>query len=78
MAAAQGDGVIRRGWPALLLFLASAAVEAQVAQPHLIIVTGLGGEQYYSDLFHRWATTLNQVATSRLGLSPARVIRLAE
>lgn len=50
----------------------------QAGEPHLMIVSGLGGEQYYSDLFHRWATTLNQVATSRLGIAPTRVIRLAE
>lgn len=78
MAAPQRDGVIGRRSIFLFFLLVSAASEAQVAQPHLVIVTGLGGESYYSDLFYRWATTLNQVATSRLGLSPDRVIRLAE
>lgn len=62
----------------LLASLLGAGAEARTAQPHMIIVSGLGGEKYYSDLFHRWATTLNQVATTRLGISPARVIRLAE
>ena len=62
----------------LLVLLVSAGAEARAAEPHLVIVTGLGGETYYSDLFQRWATTLKQVATSRLGISPARVTRLAE
>jgi hypothetical protein len=78
LAPPEGDGVSGRGLLFLLVLQVSAAAQAQVAQPHLAIVTGLGGEKYYSDLFYRWATTLNQVATSRLGISPARVIRLAE
>jgi hypothetical protein len=78
MAAPQGIGMTGRALLFLLLFLTSAAARTEVSQPHLVIVTGLGGERYYSDLFNRWATTLNQVATSRLGLSPARVTRLGE
>lgn len=62
----------------VLTLLLAAASAAKAAEPHLLIVSGLGGEQYYSDLFHRWATTLNQVATTRLGISPERVMRLAE
>ncbi len=62
----------------LLALLLAAGAQARAAEPHLLIVTGLGGEPYYSDLFHRWATTLSQVATTRLGVSPGRVIRLAE
>jgi hypothetical protein len=62
----------------LFAFLLAAGASARAAEPHLAIVSGLGGESYYSDLFHRWATTLNQVATTRLGLAPGRVIRLAE
>ncbi len=62
----------------LLALMLAAGAKVPAAEPHLVIVGGLGGETYYSDLFHRWATTLNQVATERLGISPARVIRLAE
>ncbi len=67
-----------RGRALLLAFLLAAGAGARAAEPHLVIVSGLGGEQYYSDLFHRWATTLHQVASNRLGISSARVIRLAE
>lgn len=62
----------------ILALLFAASANAPAAEPHLIIVTGLGGERYYSDLFHRWAATLTEVATTRLGISPGRVIRLAE
>ncbi len=63
---------------ALLGVLLAAGVNAPASEPHMVIVSGLGGEAYYSDLFHRWATTLNQVAGARFGISPARVTRLAE
>jgi len=51
---------------------------APAGEPHLAIVGGLGGEAYYTDLFHRWVETLTQVATQRLGIAPERVIRLEE
>ena len=41
---------------------------APAGEPHLAIVGGLGGEAYYTDLFHRWVETLTQVATQRLGM----------
>lgn len=43
----------------------------------LIIVTGLGGESYYQELFQRWATSLYEVARERLALSPAQIVHLA-
>ena len=62
----------------LLAFLASTCTGAVAAGTHLVIVSGLGGESYYSELFHRWATSLNQVAATRFGVAPGGVIRLAE
>lgn len=76
MAPAKGPAV--RGCALLFAFLVASAAGAQAAAPHLLIVSGLGGESYYADLFHRWATSLNQVAATRFGLAPGRVIRLAE
>lgn len=61
----------------LALCLAAAA-GARAGEPHLAIVGGLGGERYYSDLFHRWVQTLAEVATRRLGVVPERLIRLEE
>ena len=62
----------------LLGALLAGTVHAHASEPHLVIVSGLGGETYYSDLFHRWAGTLTEVATTKLGISPAHLIRLAE
>ena len=62
----------------LLPAILATAVNAQASGTHMVIVSGLGGEEYYSELFHRWASTLGQVATSGLGLPPDRIIRLAE
>jgi len=44
----------------------------------LVIISGLGGEAYYSDLFHRWAMTLVDVASTRLGLHDDQIYVLAE
>lgn len=44
----------------------------------LIIISGLGGEEYYSDLFDRWSTTLVDVATTSLGLGMEQIYAVAE
>lgn len=49
---------------------------AHAAGPHLVIVGGLGGEDYYADLFHRWTESLAAVATRQLGIAPEQLIRL--
>lgn len=49
---------------------------ARAAGSHLVIVGGLGGERYYSDLFHRWAESLAAVGTQQLGIAPEQLIRL--
>lgn len=68
---------------ARLLALITAAVlavpgaAASTGESHLLIVGGLGGERYYSDLFHRWADSLAAVATRHLDIGSDRVARLA-
>jgi len=44
----------------------------------LVIISGLGGEAYYADLFHRWAMTLVDVATTRLGLHDDQIYVVSE
>ncbi len=48
------------------------------AQPHLLIVSGLGGERQYSDAFYEWSITMADAARTRHGLSPDRITYLAE
>ncbi len=49
-----------------------------VAQTKLVVVTGIGGEQQYSDVFHEWATTLIDAAVNRNNVSPDDVVYLGE
>lgn len=67
------------GLLSLVLICAGPAVVAQERpQTHLLVITGVGGEDYYGDLFHRWAATLTQVATEHLGFAREHVVYLGE
>ncbi len=61
-----------------LMCSGSAALAQERPRSHLLVITGIGGEDYYGDLFHRWAVTLTQVATERLGFARDHVVYLAE
>ncbi|MCY3929628.1 MAG: hypothetical protein OXG81_15290 [Acidobacteria bacterium] len=70
----------RRGWTAVLLAAALACLLAAgplVAESHLLVVTGVGGEQVYTERFHAWATRVVEAALEA-GLSEDRVVYLAE
>jgi hypothetical protein len=54
----------------------AAPVSAQSV--HLAIVVGLAGEPEHAELFQRWASTLVDGATERLGIARDHVIYLAE
>lgn len=75
----RARGVVAAG---MLLALASGAgaAVAQTAAPgtHLIVVSGLGGQAEYSDLFHSQAEALVDAAIDRWGLPASRVSWLAE
>ncbi|HEX9734339.1 MAG TPA: hypothetical protein VGG06_20395 [Thermoanaerobaculia bacterium] len=46
--------------------------------PHLVVVTGLGGEEpRFDERFHAWAATLIDAAGARYGLPDDRVVYLA-
>ena len=79
-AAPPGDVVSRRGWTALLPAAALAcplAAGPLGAESHLLVVTGVGGEQAYTERFHAWATRVVEAALEA-GLSEDRVVYLAE
>ena len=54
----------------------AAPVSAQSV--HLAVVVGLAGEPEHAELFQRWAATLVDGATERLGIAREQVIYLAE
>lgn len=44
----------------------------------MLIISGLGGEEYYSELFARWSLTLLEIAHQRYGLDDGNTLYLAE
>lgn len=64
---------------AAIVFAVLAWVAPVSAQSvHLAVVVGLAGEPEHAELFQRWAATLIDGATERLGIARDHVIYLAE
>jgi Peptidase C13 family len=57
--------------------LASAA-PAAAQSVHLAVIVGLAGDPEHAELFQRWASTLVDGATDRLGIARDHIIYLAE
>ena len=62
------------------LFVATllAAVPAVAQEVHLAVIVGLAGEPEHRELFQRWASTLVDTASGRLGVPRERIVYLAE
>jgi hypothetical protein len=45
---------------------------------HLLIISGLSGEERYRESFHEWAVSLITAAEERMGIPPERITYLAE
>jgi hypothetical protein len=62
------------------LFVATllAAVPAAAQDVHLAVIVGLAGEPEHRELFQRWASTLVDTASGRLGVPRDRIVYLAE
>jgi hypothetical protein len=62
------------------LFVATllAAVPAAAQDVHLAVIVGLAGEPEHRKLFQRWASTLVDTASGRLGVPRERIVYLAE
>lgn len=64
---------------AAIVFAAMAwAAPVSAQSVHLAVVVGLAGEPEHAELFQRWAATLIDGATERLGIARDHVIYLAE
>ena len=48
------------------------------AQTHLVVVSGLGGDELHSARFHNWSTSILDAATTRFCITEANVTYLAE
>jgi hypothetical protein len=61
------------------LFVAMlAAAPAAAQEVHLAVIVGLAGEPEHRELFQRWASTLVDTASGRLGVSKDHIVYLAE
>lgn len=60
----------------VLLAIGLSLPASAAAATHLLIVSGIGGEEHYSELFHRWSMQLLQTADA-LSLPAERVQYLA-
>ena len=60
----------------LILFLLAAPALAQ--DTHLVVITGVSGDQEHSDKFHKWATTLLDAARKNDRIPDDHIIYLAE
>ena len=61
--------------PFACLLLSAAPVRAET---HLAVIVGLGGEPEHAETFRRWAGSLVDHATDRLGIPRSRVLYLLE
>ena len=66
-----GVGIVNLGLAAVAGLLAwqGPVVGGDV---HILIVSGIGGQQQYSDAFHAWGVSMVDVARDRLQLPPEK------
>src|SRR4029079_13641892 len=54
------------------------AVRAAAQGSHLLVITGVAGDEDHAKLFHDWATKLIDAAKTKDGVPDANIIYLAE
>ena len=64
------------GFVLILLLLCAAPVSAQ--DTHLVVITGVGGDEEHAKTFHKWATMMIDAARKKDGLPDANIIYLSE
>lgn len=62
----------------MLFAVLALAAPAAAQNVHLMVVVGLAGDPEHAELFQRWAATLVDGATGRLGVAPDRVFYLSD
>jgi len=61
---------------AIFLLLFARSVSAQ--DTHLVVITGVGGDEEHTNTFHKWATMMIDAARKKDGLPAANIIYLSE
>ena len=65
-------------WCALLCFLLVLPASTNAENTHLAVIVGLAGEPEHGELFRRWAATLVDHASGRIGVPRERIVYLLE
>lgn len=61
-----------------LLFLLAFAAPAGAQDSHLLIITGVSGDEAHAKQFHAWATTLIEAAKTKDAVPDSNIVYLAE
>ncbi len=68
-----------RLWAAIVVLLLPLAAPPLAAQnTHILLISGLGGDPEYTEVFHGWLSRFADAATERYGVPPGRITYLAE
>ncbi len=60
------------------LFVLGGAAQAAGQDAHLLVITGVAGDEEHATRFHAWATTLVDAAHTKDGVPDANIVYLAE
>jgi hypothetical protein len=63
---------------ALLVLLFACATPALAQESHLLVITGVAGDDEHTKSFHTWATAMIDAARKKDGLADANIIYLSE
>jgi len=67
-----------RALATVALFVLALAAPAAAQSVHLAVIVGLAGDPEHGELFRRWADTLVDGATARLGIAKDHIVYLTE
>jgi hypothetical protein len=60
------------------VLLAAFGAKASAQDSHLLVITGVGGDDEHSQNFHKWATAMIDAAKKKDGLADSNIIYLSE
>lgn len=62
----------------VLVILAARPAHALAQDTHLLVITGVGGDEEHTTNFHKWASAMIETAKKKDGLSDANITYLSE
>jgi hypothetical protein len=63
---------------AFLILLLALAARASAQDSHLLVITGVGGDEEHTATFHKWATAMIDAAKKKDGLADSQITYLSE